>query len=362
MNGESLYFHIPFCQKKCPYCHFYVIKDDESQKDLLLDALKKEWEQKSPLLTQGVVSIYFGGGTPSLFGPHRIEKILNLLPWTEECEITLEGNPDDLTLESLKDYKKLGINRLSIGVQSLDNHLLQRLGRTHTAEKAVQAVSIARDVGFENISCDFMYDIPNQTMEVWEETLGKAALLPITHVSLYNLTIEPGTPFDRVRKHLEKKVPCEEVSKNMFYAAGMLEEYGFKRYEISAFARDEKISKHNTGYWTARPFLGLGPSAFSYWGGKRFRNIADLSQYCSLLDSGKAPVDFEEELSEEKKRRELLVLELRLMRGASKEKFLPLYPEMRKLMEQGLLREDEGQIFLTEQGMITYDFVAAELI
>jgi len=360
----SLYIHLPFCSKKCDYCHFYVLPDKEVYKDQLLEGLQKEWSLVMPFTQSGrPVSIYFGGGTPSLFGPDRLRELLNL--WECDGEITLEANPETLTRELVQAYADSGINRLSLGVQSLDDALLKTLSRTHNAKKAIDAVCLAAEI-IPNISIDLMYDIPTQTKEQWKSTLKKALTLPIQHISLYNLTIEPQTVFYKYREQLQKKVPNENDSRQMYQeAVTTFTDAGFHHYEISAFCQNGKESVHNSGYWTGRPFLGLGPSAFSYWDGARMRNIAHLNKYSRLLEEGKRPIDFQEKLEPDAQARELFVIALRLLRGVSLSEF-PLSQKslstLDELIRQGLLTRSKDRLHMTPLGILHYDTIASELI
>lgn len=295
----SLYFHIPFCTRKCDYCHFYVLPDKEELKDALLEGFKREWEWWLPILKEKTIAtVYFGGGTPFLFGPERLATVMNYMtrdvPFsTANPEITLEANPENITLAEMTAYKSAGINRVSIGIQSLDSDLLQSLGRLHLGSTALKAVHTTSKAGIENISVDLMYDLPKQTLAHWKATLEGVVRLPITHLSLYNLTIEPHTVFFKKKDILRKELPDEQTSLAMYEEAiRVLEQHGLMQYEISAFAKPGYPSKHNLGYWTGRPFLGFGPSAFSFWEGRRFRNIANLNRYCELLKNGLSPVDF----------------------------------------------------------------------
>ena len=360
-SGEySLYVHIPFCTKKCDYCHFFVLPDKEIYKDPLLLALKQEFSlrQKQHQLPEKLVSLYFGGGTPSLFGPARIRELIDFLP--PAAEITLEANPDNLTLPLMQAYRQAGVNRVSLGIQSLDDTLLLKIGRSHNASTAEKAVELLRLAGFENISIDLMYDLPNQNLSQWEETLQRASRLPIQHLSLYNLTIEPGTVFFKYRETLAQEVPNEELSLAMYERAQtILNEAGLTQYEISAFAKPGFYSRHNTGYWLGRPFLGLGPSAFSFWEQKRFRNVAHLNRYTEALAQGQLPVDFEEQLSPNASERELFAIHLRLLQGAPLPSFAA---ELIPLKEAGLLEMRAGGVRLTPRGRLLYDSVAAEII
>lgn len=373
----SLYIHIPFCTKKCDYCHFYVIPDKESHQNRLLEALQWEWEQYLPILQGKTLStIYFGGGTPSLFGPERLDQILQLIgnspiQLSKEIEITLEANPERITLPLMREYAKAGVNRVSMGVQTLDADLLHLLGRLHRPETAKQAIYTVVEAGISNLSIDLMYDLPKQTLQHWEQTLDQIKELPITHLSLYNLTIEPHTVFFKKQAQLNPLLPDAEASLRMYeMAIERLEEMGLMAYEISAFAQPGYYSRHNTGYWTGRSFLGLGPSAFSFWEGRRFRNVANLNQYYEALKQGRSPIDFEEKLTAEASRRELFVIRLRLRCGISLNEFEKSYgpleaetrDKIKQLLDDGLLSVHGDRLSLTRQGMLYYDSIAAELI
>lgn len=373
MSGKekiSLYFHIPFCTKKCSYCHFYVLPDKEPLKKQLMEGLKLEWEHlKAFVAEKEIETIYFGGGTPSLLAPFYIEEILSWIPFKKDIEITLEVNPETATKQLMLQYKNAGITRVSIGVQTLDNKLLKMLGRLHSASKARDAIFATFDAGIENISIDLMYDLPNQSLNNWEHTLKEAIALPITHLSLYNLTIEPHTLFFKQKEILQKLLPDEETSLNMYEMAAEILSEKLTQYEISAFSKPGMHSHHNIGYWKARPFFGLGPSAFSYYKNRRFQNIANLKSYHQKLIDGKSPIDFEEELEPLSRRRELLAINLRLMEGVNlkvfQEKHGALDEETFKtlshLKENDLIKEDLS-VKLTKRGILLYDTVATHLI
>lgn len=373
----SLYFHIPFCTKKCDYCHFYVLPDKEIYKVDLLKAFKLEWERSLPLLKNKKIStVYFGGGTPFLFGPHRISELLKLvsesLPFSSSHpEITLEANPENIQSHLMKEYAQAGISRVSIGIQTLDNDLLKLLGRTHDAKSAQEAVHTTYSAGIQNISIDLMYDIPNQKLTHWERTLDEIKDLPISHLSLYNLTFEPHTVFFKKQEILKKLIPDENASLAMYeMAVERLHGYGLKQYEISAFAKEGCHSRHNVGYWTARPFLGFGPSAFSYWDRKRFKNISNLKTYSDLLSKNQSPIDFEEYLEDLPHRRELFVIQLRLKAGVDLESFQNKFGELDKdtwralqeLERQNLISLTKNKATLTNRGILFYDTVASEII
>lgn len=363
----SLYFHIPFCTRKCPYCHFYVIADRPEHKKLLLECLLIEWQMRlSQVAGHEIVSIYFGGGTPSLFGAKAIAALLEVISdqanVSSDCEVTLEANPEDVSTDLIAGYVQAGVNRVSIGVQSLVDASLQVLGRIHSAKRAIEAIEATFDAGIKNIAIDLMYELPDQTAKSFKKTLVQLDQLPITHLSLYNLTIEPHTPFSKKKLCL----PDQEIGLAMLEdAKECFPKMGLKRYEISAFAKLGFESRHNVGYWTARPFFGLGPSAFSYYQGSRFRNVSHLHRYCRSLKGGKLPVDFSETLIYPQNVCELFVLELRLIRGVVLKRFdLPeeTLKSIHCFVEEGFLILKQGRISLSEKGLLFYDTVAAEII
>lgn len=374
-NEFSIYLHIPFCKKKCDYCHFYVIPDKEQHKDLLLDALKLEWEALIHKIPENyhLKSIYFGGGTPSLFGPERIAEVLQWISctFTTDVETTLEANPEDVTSQLISQYKEAGINRVSMGIQSLDDSELQLLTRRHDAKKGLIAVEEVLRAGITNLSIDLMYDLPHQTTTSWENTLKQASSLPITHLSLYNLTIEPHTVFYKYRNQLKPSLPSDDSSYEMYTRAKcVLEEEGLQQYEISAFAKEGFYSRHNTGYWTGRSFLGLGPSAYSYWNGSRYRNVANIHKYSKQLQQGIFPIDTVDDLSIEDRKKELLVVALRLLDGIDISRFQELHGHLSEethlslesLLREGFFLKNGSRLQLSSKGTLLYDSIASELI
>lgn len=342
-----------------------------------MEGFERELDQWAlELCGKQLVSIYFGGGTPALFGPSLLKKLLekihSIVPFEfNRLEITLEANPENITKKLMQDYADAGVNRISIGMQTLDDDLLKRLGRTHNAQAALDAVHLTADAGISNLSIDLMYDIPGQTLLSWKNTLQQIRHLPITHLSLYNLTIEPHTVFFKYQEDLKKLLPDAECSTQMYKVAKeMFYEWGLDQYEISAFTRNGLYSRHNVGYWTGRPFLGFGPSAFSYWQGRRFRNIANLNRYLKALKEGASPIDFEEELDPIRRRRELLAIGLRLREGVNCSAFesthgaldAATHHTLRQLEESGFLVRSHNTVALSERGVLFYDTVATEII
>ena len=317
-----------------------------------MHALKKEFALRT-LPNHSPSSIYFGGGTPSLLGSDKIAEIMSWVNPNPTCEITLEANPEHITLDLMKEYAQAGINRVSLGVQSFDPSHLITLTRMHTPGGAEQAIEHTLAAGIENISIDLMYDLPHQTLKTWEQSLIKATSLPIKHLSLYNLTIEPHTAFNKQKP----PQPTQELSLQMLnLAVDHLEANNLQRYEISAFAKEGYESHHNIGYWTARPFLGFGPSAFSYWNHTRSRNCANLNRYARALETHDDPTDFKETLTPEKRAKEQLAIELRLSCGVKPNKLLE------PLIKEGFCERVGNRIRLTERGKLFYDTVAELLI
>ena len=275
-SGMSLYVHVPFCQTKCPYCDFNTYQGIESLVPSYLTALTTElrlWGQT--LEHPRVNTVFFGGGTPSYLPDGGIARVMDAInsafPVAGDAEITIEANPGDITEWSCRGWLNQGVNRLSIGVQSLDNGLLRLLGRRHDAQGAIQSFRNARAGGFSNVNLDLMYGLVNQTMEQWQETLGRLAALEPSHISLYALTLEEGTPLHRWVQQGELPEPDQDLAADMYHhARELLAGASYHHYEISNWARPGLASQHNLAYWLNRPYLGVGPGAHSCLGGYRF--------------------------------------------------------------------------------------------
>ena len=348
----GIYIHIPFCEKKCSYCNFYSISITDEIKEKYINALIEEIkfygkEEKT------IDSLYFGGGTPSILSLKDIEKIMfclkNSFKFSENIETTIEINPNTATLNKLKHYKKLGINRISFGVQSFIDIELEKLERTHNKKIAIKAIENAISCGFKNISIDLMLGIPLQTKESLFKTLETATNFKISHISLYQLKIEPNTKFF---KFPPKNLMSPDSVANLYLlACEFLESKGFKQYEISNFAKENKESIHNLKYWTLKDYLGFGPSAHSFYNNERFYHED------SLIDYIKNPLKTTKE--EKNLEFEWLILNLRLKKGISikdlkNKNFYTKDFEQKilKLKKEGLAEIKNNRLTLTPKGML----------
>ncbi len=331
--------------------------------------------------SEELISVYFGGGTPSLLAVSHFEKILSWVKkrfskdFENNLEITAEINPKDVSSkEKINDLFSLGINRLSLGVQTFDDALLQLLERnSSTSREIIQALDLLSQSKIQNLSIDLLFDIPKQTFSSFEKSLQKIIKWPkIKHLSLYNLVFEPHTPFHVRKPSLQPFLPSEEESFRMLKeATSWLKSHGFIRYEISAFGKKGFFSKHNLGYWTGRPFLGLGPSAFSYLDHKRFQNVSHLENYVQKLSQNLSPISFEEKLTFPENFKERLLIGLRQSDGVDlkslEEEFLNQAPEsllqnLTMLENENFLSIARGKVLLTEKGKNFYDTVAEKLL
>ncbi len=286
----GIYIHIPFCTKACNYCDFHFSTSLKHKSEIVFCLLKEIEERKDYLQNELIETVYFGGGTPSLLSESELSSIINEINTTfnvnKHPEITLEANPDDLTLTKLKELKQTGINRLSIGIQSFYDKTLQWMNRSHNYNQAINAVNYAQDIGISNISIDLIYGIPNMTMQEWEDNIDKAIALNVPHISAYCLTVEEKTVLHhQVVKGLA--MPKDDVSIKQFkLLIKKLEEVGYEHYEISNFAKKDYVSKHNSAYWLEKKYLGIGPSAHSYNEKSRTWNVANNMKYMNAIKNG----------------------------------------------------------------------------
>lgn len=346
----GLYIHVPFCISKCPYCGFYSITDLSLIPDYLT-ALRREMAFfRNPAETFD--TLYIGGGTPSVLSPRQIERLVldarDTFRLSPDAEITVELNPADITSGLLNALSRAGVNRLSLGVQSFDDAVLSFLGRRHTSAIAMDAIRTGRGAGFENVSIDLIYGIPGQKMEVWRETLLKAAALRFEHISCYQLTVENGTPFAQNIQSGLAVLPGELLQAAFFFlTAEILKENGYEQYEVSNYSFPGRESRHNQKYWNHTPYLGLGPSAHSFSGCQRRWNLHSVRYYIDKLAEGNPPIEGTETLDSEKMRMETLFLGLRTSNGISLDHF-------KNLFDFDLLKEKKDVIdSLRKEGLAT---------
>jgi len=370
----GIYLHIPFCRQACYYCDFHFSTNQKIQNEIV-DAITHELEyRKEYLKGEPVNTIYFGGGTPSILSISQLEKIFrsieqnfNVLP---ETETTLEANPDDLTIEKLRDLKKAGINRLSIGIQSFDDHVLKFLNRVHTSEAALSTFDLARQAGFENISIDLIYSIPDQPDAIWRNNIQQALDLEPEHISSYSLTIEEKTVFGRWQKAGKLHEMDEELAARQFeMLMEMLAASHYEQYEISNFAKPGFYSKHNSSYWKGAHYLGVGPSAHSYDGESREYNVSNNHEYLRNLQAGKIPFT-REVLSRNDKINDFILTTLRTSWGVSL-RFLHSEWEydllnrngeyIQKLLDQKYIRIENDFLILNNKGKLLADRISSDL-
>ena len=321
MPDLSLYFHVPFCRSRCRYCSFVTQAGREDSIPDYISALSAELELRSRP-EANVRTVYFGGGTPSLAGAGAIGRLLegvgNWFTLDPGAEITLESNPGAVTPADYRDFRAAGVNRLSLGAQSLEERDLAYLGRTHNARRVTEAVEGARRAGFDNISLDLIYGLPGRELSVWKRVLAEVIALGSEHLSLYSLTVEPGTPLgDAVVSGLEAPPDPDAAADEYEAATDILERAGFLQYEISNWAAAGRQSRHNLVYWQGGEYLGLGVAAHSFAGGTRTANVSDTDTYVSRLNDRQSAGDFEEIITPELALAEALILGLRLTRGVS---------------------------------------------
>ena len=296
-NTIGLYVHVPFCLRKCRYCDFLSFEcHDEKALNQYADALVREINARYEEWPYKVVdSIYIGGGTPSVLAAEDMKRIMNTIKdnfvVTLDSEITIEANPATLDDRKLETYLEAGINRISIGVQSFDNSILNLLGRIHDKNDALNAVRMAKKAGFKNVNVDMMFGIPGQTLKMWRDSLRQCIFLRPEHISLYSLQIEEGTPFQKMVDNGTLEPTPDRVDRTMYHdAIDMLTQAGYNHYEISNVALPGYESRHNLKYWSYKEYLGLGPGASSFMGGHRFKNASSVLEYLKYIKKGLPPV------------------------------------------------------------------------
>lgn len=363
MRTLGIYIHVPFCGKKCAYCDFYSVNWTRQQAEDYVGAVLRNIRYYGDCGTK-VDTVYFGGGTPSLLSYQQIESIINetgrCFSLDRDAEITLEANPCTLTSDKLKKLRSAGINRLSIGVQSMVDDELKILGRIHNAARAEQAVLDAADAGFENISCDLMIALPNQERDSLQYSVDKLAALPIQHISAYILKTENGTPFDC--DEIRRRLPDEDAAADLYLEmVRLLEERGFMQYEVSNFAKRGYESRHNSRYWKCMDYLGIGPAAHSCYKGKRFAVERDIEQFIAnefqnVTVTDEAPCGFEEFAMLRLRLKEGLILSDVSEHRSAIEKKLP------PLIKDGYAETDGERVWLTAKGFLMSNSVIEYLV
>ncbi len=377
----ELYIHIPFCARKCAYCDFLSAPAPAGVQRRYVEQLADEISCQSvhyPGLK--VISVYLGGGTPSLLEPDEIRSVMEAVrshyDIAQGAEITIEANPGTVSMEKLESYLEAGINRISIGLQSGDDKELRELGRIHTYDEFLKTYQRVRQAGFANVNIDLMSALPGQTLASWNATLKKVTMLKPEHISAYSLMIEEGTPFyERYHDHPEL-LPGEDEEREMYYATKQfLREQGYERYEISNYAKPGRECRHNIGYWTGTEYLGVGLGASSYVGGIRFRNERDLETYCRIpMKENEADKWLHQDivkLSSKEMMEEYMFLGLRMIDGVSCEEFMRRFKAdvwdvygdvLRRLAGNRLIITDGSSVRLSDFGIDISNYVLSEFL
>ena len=370
----GIYFHIPFCKQACHYCDFHF-STNLSIRSAMVESLKKELQlQRHYLKGEKIETIYFGGGTPSLLTSHELSEIMGEVSANFEvfqgAEVTLEANPDDLSLLKLQELFQLGINRLSIGIQSFQDDVLHFLNRAHSSTNAVQCIQDSRKAGFKNISIDLIYAIPGQSEDEWLKNINTAIELYPEHISAYSLTIEPKTVFGNWTSK-GKLVPIQDdaAARQLEMLVGILANAGYQQYEVSNFAKPGFESRHNSSYWKRKKYLGVGPSAHSYNGVSRQFNVRNNHTYVKSLTEGIVPFEIEQ-LSREDHVNEYLLTTLRTSWGANLKVMLNDYQYdllgnqknyIQNLLAENLATIEDGALKLTTKGKMMADKISSDL-
>ncbi|MEA3187319.1 MAG: hypothetical protein QOD99_1149 [Chthoniobacter sp.] len=363
---RHLYVHIPFCAKLCPYCSFHVETTMRNKSRRFLDALLLEIERQASRFTMQPHTIYFGGGTPSSLSLSELEYLLTRLRSRLDLnalgEFTFEINPATVSPEKARLLRALGVNRISMGAQSWNDRTLRVLGRAHTAAQSERTFNTLREAGFENVSLDLMFAVPGQTAAEWQRDLEKTVALAPEHVSSYCLTYEEDTAFFQ-------KLAAHEFNRDNdrdadFFEMGMdqLGAAGFAHYEVSNYAQPGRESAHNCAYWKGSDYLGIGPSAFSTIGPRRWQNVPNSVEYCDRLFSNVSPVSFEERLPERTKIAEKLAFSLRTNRGVPNAALGPWRAQIQEFRELGFLQDRGDRVVLTRKGKLMADAVAETFV
>ena len=369
----GIYIHIPFCKSACHYCNFHF-STSSKQIEPLVECLIKEIELRKSDTNQTIDTIYFGGGTPSILSALQIENIVKAIQHNytvnAAAEITLESNPDDITEDKLQQWKSIGINRLSIGIQSFREEDLLWMNRAHNAQQAHDCIKLAQEYGFHNITIDLIYGVPNLSNEQWIENIHKALKLNISHLSCYALTIEPKTALDKlIKSHKKEPVDADKQAEQFIILMNELQAAGYEHYEISNYAIPGFRSKHNSSYWQGIHYIGIGPSAHSYNGNSRQWNIANNALYIQSINNNTFPSEIEI-LTMDEQYNEFVMTSLRTMEGINLNKLATIFgsdkltytqQEIIKWINSGHVIVINNHIILTQTGKLMADGIASDL-
>lgn len=373
----GIYVHVPFCVRKCGYCDFLSGAGNEEERKSYIEALIGEIRSyKEFAKAYRVSTVFIGGGTPSCLEGGQIRGIMEAVRETFDLEkrpeITIEMNPGTVTEEKLAAFKESGVNRLSIGLQSVDNANLKMLGRIHTREDFERSFNLARKAGFDNINLDLISSIPGQNVESWKEELCQAAAFEPEHISVYQLILEEGTAFYEKYAGHPELLPDEETSRSIYEVTGeVLEEMGYEQYEISNYAKPGKTCRHNLKYWERSDYLGLGLGAASMVRNIRMDNTRDMKEYLEKSTQPKTMRKNVQFIEEPQQMEEFMFLGLRKTRGISKKEFHRLFGReielvyekaLKKLLEAGLLAEKKDRLYLSKEGVLLSNGVLAEFL
>jgi oxygen-independent coproporphyrinogen III oxidase len=359
-----LYLHIPFCHRICPYCSFYKHTPGNTAIGDFVEALVMEAGKRLAECGQSPRTLYMGGGTPSMLSPSHLRRLFGglgeLFDISALDEVTFEANPATFDLKKAELFRELGVTRVSLGIQSFTDSVLQVLGREHNAAEAEEAVKILREAGMPEVNVDLMFSIPGQTRAQWQETLERSIATGADHISAYNLTYEEDTAFFESLKRGDVRLDEDRDADFFYLAHDLLTGAGYEHYETSNYAKGGCKSSHNHGYWRGEDYLGLGPSAVSTVAGVRSRNVADTAAYVQRVKAIGHATDEAETLDEKALRLERIALMLRTNEGI--EKTMLDASGLARLSESGLLEEKNGRIILTRAGLALVDPIAAELV
>lgn len=366
MNELGIYIHIPFCIKKCDYCDFVSVKLNDGLIEEYINDLIKEIEIYSKLISKYVIdSIFIGGGTPSSIDSKFIGKIFEKLYSSfnidSKAEITIEVNPGTINKKKLEAYKDFGINRISLGAQSLNDKILQNIGRIHNEQDILNTIKLIKLEGFDNINSDLMIGLPEQTLHDVISSLEKIVELNLTHISLYSLIIEEGTKLYKLEQNGKLNLPNEDEERLMYHEAKrLLEKNGYRQYEISNFSKPDFECKHNLKYWTLKPYVGIGLNSHSNIWDYRYWNYSNFKEYHNYLMKGKLPIENKEYINTISKITEFMILGIRLNSGINREEFKRVFgtdmdyyykDAIQKNINNGLIFDDGKNIKLTSKGL-----------